>query len=169
MRDAVLVEDPVTVRVTPVSALVIVLASLFWAVVLVGVPVVVIARSNHALVWATIVGVAVVFAGNGLRSRASFSATGLDARSAFRCYTVRWDEVRAVRVVPAPWNCAEFGWAANVMEIETKEGRRFPVRATTHLSRAMAERLGGFVATCAVEYGFESPGSFLALWKLSAV
>ena len=155
-----------TVRMTPVSVLIVVLASVLFSLLVVGVPLAVVARSHRTLVWATVGVVAAVCAANAARSRAVFTPTGVQVRNAYRSYSARWDEVKLVRVVPAPWNCAEFGWAANVIEIDA--GRPFVVRASTHLSRSTAGRLGLLLAERANAYGFDAPSSLLPLWKVNA-
>jgi hypothetical protein len=130
---------------------------------------IVVHRSHHTLLWVTIAVVSAVGAANALRLRAVFTAGGIQVQNAYRSYSVRWDVVKVIRVIPAPWNCADFGWAANVIEVEPNDGERFPIRVATHLRRSTAERLGALVEQRAAEFGFEAPPSLVALWKVGAV
>jgi len=157
-------EQQVVVRATPLTIVVIFLNACFLSVVFVGGGLALALHRHHqTLVWACTAAVAVGWTLTATRLRARFTSTGIEARNAFRSLTVPWPEVVAIRLIPAVWNCADPGWAATMLEVETVGARRFPIRCCTHLRRGKVTQLSAFLDQRAAEFHFESPRSMIQL------
>jgi hypothetical protein len=163
-------EERVVLRSTPLTIVIVLLNAGFFSTIFFGAPVAIaLHRQHHTLIW-TCVGVGwLLGAVQAFRLRACFDSAGIEARNAFRSFSVRWSEVATIRVIPAVWYCGDPGWSAVMLEVETRAGRRFPVRCSTHLSRAKVEQLSSFLDRKAAEFHIDVPRSLIQLWKLNAV
>jgi hypothetical protein len=162
--------DRLVVRLSPLSLVVVFVTAAFFSLLFVAAPLAILFHRQHPdVAWVASAVAAFTWTAVSSRARASFGAAGIEARNAWRSYSVRWDEVAAVRLIPAVWYCADFRWAAMMLEIEGRDGSRFPLRCSTHLSRRTAEKLGQIISGQAGEFGFMAPTSLLRLWKLDAV
>jgi len=123
---------------------------------------------NDWLVWGGALVGWLLGSATASRLRARFTTVGVDVRNAFRSYSARWDEVEAMRIIPAVWYASDASWAASMLQVETTDGRRFPIRCCTHLSRSQVERLTVYLRKRADEYGFDLPASLLPLWRVNA-
>jgi Bacterial PH domain len=101
-----------------------------------------------------------------LRARARFTAASVDARNAFRSYSARWEEIRAIRVVPGLWYSYDTSWT-RMLEVETRDGRRFTLRGCTKLRQRTVDELERLLRERARQYGFEVPDSLAPIHKAS--
>lgn len=162
--------DRLIVRLSPLSLVVVFVTAAFFSLMFVAAPLVILFHRHHPdVAWVASAVAAVTWTAISYRARATYGAVGIEARNAWRSLSVRWDEIAAVRLIPAVWYSADFRWAAMMLEIEDRDGSRFPLRSSTHLSRRTAETLGQIIAVQAREFGFTAPPSLLPLWKLDAV
>jgi hypothetical protein len=168
--DAVFPEEEVVVRATLMTAAIIFLNACFFSVILIGGGLAVaLHRRHHALIWVCVVCGALAGTATAARLQARFNASGIGARNTLRSLTVRWPDVASIRLIPAVWYCSDPGWAATMQEVETVDGRRFPLRCCTHLSRGKAEHLCAFLNQKAAEFHFDVPHSLTQLWRVNEV
>ena len=163
-------DEELVVHATPGVIAVVVVTAAFFSLLFIGggLALVIPRGGNDGLVWGGALAGWLLGSATALRLRARFTAVGIDVRNAFRSYSARWDEVKAVRVIPAVWYASDASWAANMLQVETSDGRRFPIRCCTHLSQAQVGRLTVCLQNSADEYGFDLPPSLLPLWRTNA-
>jgi hypothetical protein len=101
-----------------------------------------------------------------LRLRARFTPVGVDARNAFRSYSARWEEIRAIRVAPGLWYSYDSSWT-RMLEVETRDGRRFTLRCCTKLRQQTVDELGRLLQERAQRYGLEVPDSLASIHKVT--
>jgi len=159
--------DVITIRVSPGTLILYLVAA--WTTGAI-VAVVVFALSARTQPQASTIGG--VIAGTivmlpAFRLRARFSSTGIDARNAFRSFQARWEDVAAIRIIaPGTWYSLEWSWASRMLEVETRDGQRFPLRCCTHIRRRTVEKLSAVLQQRAREYGFDVPSSLRVLSRM---
>jgi len=146
------------------TVVIIFLNAWFFSTILIGVGLAVaLQRRHHTLIWICVAVVALAGTATAARLQARFDGSGIRARNALRSFGARWADVVAIRLIPAVWYCSDPSWSATMLEVETTDGRRFPLRCCTHLSRGKAEHLCAFLNQKAAEFHFEVPRSLTQL------
>jgi len=157
------------IRARPLTFVIVVLNATFLSLVFVGGGLALaLHRRHHDLIWILVSSGSLSGVAAALRLRARFTPTGIDARNAFRSYSARWNDVQTIRVIRAVWYSADPSWYAAMLRVETADGKSFPLRVCTHLSRSQVERLTTLLKERGERYGFQSPASLLELWKVTA-
>jgi len=158
-------KEEVVIRATPMTVAIIFLNAWFFSTILFGAGLgVALHRRHHTLIWICVAsGALLVGTATAARLQARFDGSGVRARNALRSFGVWWPDVVAIRLIPAVWYCSDPSWSATMLEVETTDGRRFPLRCCTHLSRGKAEHLCTFLNQQAAEFHFEVPHSLTQL------
>ena len=152
------------------SATIILVMSIFISSITIGTATVLIFRHSHKdLLWIFVGAGAVLGWTPLIWIRTVFTQEGVASYNGLRRFSAPWSEVKAIMLQPSAWYTSNFGWASSMLYVETRSGKRFPLRSCSNMAPAKTAEIEAFLRSVASAHGIALPFSFQELSRKGAV